>query len=289
MAATQHLKAVASLGFISLNLLFWCFPLLLLSLIKLALGQRLVWLRTAMNGIYRTAVRLDHWWLTEVLGMDWELPDLHMDRNGVYIILCNHQSWSDIFLVQSAIARNGPIINFLCKRELAWVPVLGLIFWAYGFPMLKRRAGGGETERSRRQADHRRIAQACAAVAAEPAALLSFPEGTRCTPAKRAQAASPYAHLLPPKSGGFNAIHGALRDRGAAVLDLTLIYAEQANFWRFLGAGVGPVVVEAEWIEDRELADGRLGAWLAGRWRVKDARLAAMRPGSQGVSRSGAS
>lgn len=278
MSATQHLKAAAALGFISLNLLFWCLPLLLLSLIRLALGRRFAWLRNAMNGIYRTAVRLDHWWLTEASGMEWELPDLHMDPNGIYIVLCNHQSWSDIFLVQSAIARRGPIVNFLCKRELAWVPVLGLIFWAYGFPMLKRRAGSGESEHSRRQTDHRRIAQACAAVAAAPAALLSFPEGTRCTPAKLVRTASPYAHLLPPKSGGFSAIHGALRNRGATVLDLTLIYARQANFWRFLGGGAGRIVVEAEWIAEPELAHGRLGAWLAARWRAKDARLADARP-----------
>lgn len=278
MAATQHLKAAASLGFISLNLLFWCLPLLLLSLIRLVLGWRFAWLRSAMNGIYRTAVRLDHWWLTEALGMEWELPDLHMDPNDIHIILCNHQSWSDIFLVQSAISRRGPIVNFLCKRELAWVPVLGLIFWAYGFPMLKRKAGGGETEHSRGQGDRHRIAQACAAVAAAPAALLCFPEGTRCTSAKRKQTASPYAHLLPPKPGGFSAIHGALRNRGAAVLDLTLIYAEQANFWRFLGGGAGRVVMEAEWIEERELADGRLDAWLAARWRAKDTRLAAALP-----------
>ncbi|MDT9081586.1 acyltransferase, partial [Escherichia coli] len=45
--------------------------------------------------------------------------------------------------------------------------------------------------------------QACAKFRNLPVLVLNFLEGTRFTPAKHARQASPYQHLLKPKSGGF--------------------------------------------------------------------------------------
>jgi 1-acyl-sn-glycerol-3-phosphate acyltransferase len=269
----RHLLAAVSFGVISMNLLFWCVPLALLAPVRIMVpGAR--WPRRALAWIYRAAVRVDDVWLRGVLGVRWPRPEHGLGREETAIVLSNHRSWADIFVVQSVIARDGPVVKFLAKRELLWIPVLGLIFRAFDFPVLRRRARGGMAEAERRAQDAARLAAACAILDEAPGAMLVFAEGTRFTPAKHAAAtANPrYQHLLSPRPGGFAALAQALPR--APVIDLTLAYAGgDAGFWRFLGGALAPPDVRLE-RPPRPDAD-HAAAWLNERWALKDARLRA--------------
>ena len=274
MTPRQHLAALAALVAISTNLTLWCVPLLALLTLRTLVPPARPRARAAAEAIYRIAVRFDDWWLQRVSRAVWRDPQLALDRHRACIVVANHQSWSDIFLIQSAIARRGPVVKFLCKRELAWIPILGLIFVAFDFPMLRRRASGGMSESERRVLDRERVREACRTLRTRPAAMLSFVEGTRFTQAKHARSSSPYRNLLPPKAGGFEAIIQALAPGGAPVIDMTLVYPGRRDFWAFLGGAAGDITVLAERHTTEEVIDAGPRAWLEARWRAKDEALA---------------
>ena len=267
----QHARATLCASAIGLGLTLFSLPLVVLACAKLAApGARI--LTRAMNGIYRRAVAVDDWCLMRIARVRWELPELHLDPEKPCVVICNHRSWCDVLVVQSLIAKNGPVITFLTKRELAFVPVFGIIVWAFRFPLLKRRARGTQSEAARRESDRQRVVDACTAVRHAPAAILTFAEGTRFSPAKRERMHSPYRHLLPPRPGGFTAIYDSLAGTGATVVDLTLDYTGEVTFWRFLAgeAGVSATATVWDWAE---LADNDRAAWLRQRWQIKDRQL----------------
>ena len=107
------------------------------------------------------------------------------------------------------ISRHGPIIKFLCKQELAYIPLFGLIILAFDFPIVRRKTKVGQSDEARRADDRRRVREACKGLYESPAAMLSFVEGTRFTWDRHRELASPYQLLLPPRSSGFTEIVAA--------------------------------------------------------------------------------
>ncbi len=273
MTIRQHFAAAAALAAITFNLAFWCVPLLVLVVVRGIAPPARAWTQAAGEAIYRFAVAFDDWWLRRVSGAAWDCPDPPPARDAPCIVIANHRSWADIFLIQSAVARHGPIVKFLCKRELVWIPILGLIFLAFDFPIVRRRGSRRLPEPQRRAADRRRVREACATLRERPAAMLTFVEGTRFTPEKHARSASPYRTLLPPRAGGFEAIAASLEGDGAVVLDMTLHYSRAAAFWAFLGGAAGEIEVRAEPFALQEVLAPSPRDWLEDRWRRKDQAL----------------
>lgn len=272
MTWQQHARAALCATAIGLSLTFFSLPLVVLASAKLVAPRARI-LTAAMNGIYRQAVEFDDWCLMRIARVRWNLPALQLDAGQTCLVLCNHRSWCDVLVVQSLIAKKGPVITFLTKRELAFVPVFGIIVWAFRFPLLKRRARGSQSEAARRESDRQRILTACAAVRQAPAAILTFAEGTRFSPEKHRLTHSPHRHLLPPRPGGFNAIYDSLADTGALVVDLTLDYDGEVTFWRFLAGAASVSATATVWDWD-ELAECDRSAWLRQRWQIKDRQLA---------------
>ena len=273
MTLGQHLKALAAFTAVSFNLLFWCAPLLLVLTVRLLVPKARPATHRMSCGIYRSAVAFDDWWLKRVSGARWRCPRLDLDPEASCIVVANHQSWADILLLQSAIARRGPVIKFLCKRELAYIPVLGLIMMAFNFPVMRRRGRVGGSVENRRRQDRERVRQACTVLFEAPAAMLTFAEGTRFSDAKRRLSDSPHRYLLRPRAGGFTAIVEALAPLRPPVVDLTIRYQRCAAFWAFLGGASGSVAMVARCFPAGEVLDAGPKQWLEERWRLKDERL----------------
>ena len=273
MTVGQHAKATAALVAIALNLLLWCVPLLLLLPIKVLVPPLRPWLARRAADVYRAAVTVDDWWLGTVSGASWQQPALELNADETCVVISNHVSWADIFVLQSVVSRRGPILKFLCKRELAWIPVLGLIFLAFDFPMLRRRAGGQSAQRDR--GDIERIREACAGLADAPAAMLAFVEGTRFHEAKRDPKAA-LERLLPPRAGGFAAILTALEPLRVTVVDVALVYPVPRPaplFWHFLAGVGGPIGVVVQATPAVAITSEGAKPWLTRRWAEKDALL----------------
>ena len=110
-------------------------------------------------------------------------------------------------------------MKFFLKKELIWVPVLGIVWWALDFPFMKRTASARkDMETARKACDKFRLL---------PVTIMNFLEGTRFTTAKQERENSPFAHLLKPKPGGMAVVLGALGRQLYSILDVTIVYPEE--------------------------------------------------------------
>src|SRR5690606_3685727 len=110
-----------------------------------------------------------------------------LTQDGHYPVLANHQRWVDIGLLQNAFNRRIPLLRFFLKRQLFWVPLLGLAWWALDFPFMGRHTRkqiARRPELGRRDIETTRLA--CEKFREIPVAIMNFVEGTRFTPAKHA-------------------------------------------------------------------------------------------------------
>ena len=210
-------------------------------------------------------------------------------RDEWYLVLCNHQSWVDIPVLQSVFNRRIPFMRFFLKRELIWVPVLGLAWWALDFPFM-RRYSRAELERrpDLRGKDIEATRQACERYRDLPVSVMNFVEGTRFTPAKHAGSGSPYRHLLPPRAGGVAFVLETMGDLMQAVLDVTVVYPQgRPSVTDLLSGRVRRVRVVVRRLavpidrldggyERDPQARARFQAWINELWRDKDATIEAL-------------
>ncbi len=211
--------------------------------------------------LYRWCVWVDSFWMQQVVGIKLNVvgkPNTH----DAPIVICNHQSWFDIPLIQDVISRRGPMLKFLVKQELVWVPIIGLICLALNFPRLNR-----SKQKGARKADFSIIEKTTKAHG-KHGALLIFPEGTRFTQDKHNNQQSPYQRLLKPKAGGLRVIKNNT-DPTTPLIDITIDYGNtKPNIWNCLHGDPREIHITIEHFSIAELDN--LEDWLNNRWHEKD-------------------
>lgn len=212
--------------------------------------------------------------------------DATLDVHGHYLMLANHQSWVDIIAMQKVFNRRIPLLRFFLKRQLFWVPLLGLAWWALDFPFMgrytPRQVAKNPALAGRDIAATRR---ACEKFRAIPVAIMNFVEGTRFTAGKHAKQASPYRHLLKPKSGGVAFVLDAMGDGLHAILDVSIAYpAGTPSLVDLLADRIPEVRVQVrqrpipadlasgDYQNDREFRV-HFQQWMNQLWRDKDADM----------------
>ena len=275
------LRGSAAFAFIALNTVFWCLLVYLLAIIRTLLpGGFRIGVGTVMFRMVDGWVCCVHWMAARLrlAHLEVEIADgpatLDWRRDGWYLVVSNHQSWADILVLVFALNGRIPQFKFFTKRQLIWVPFIGVALWLLGFPMVRRYS------RERRQADpalrerDRQVTRkACADFRARPTSVLNFAEGTRFTAAKRAALQSPYRNLLQPRAGGFSIVLEHLGDKLDAVVDITIVYDTPTapGFWDFLCGRCTRVCLRAQALAPPAEANAR--EWLQNLWAEKDAYL----------------
>ncbi|WP_462114801.1 acyltransferase [Lysobacter xanthus] len=212
--------------------------------------------------------------------------DADLRADGHYLMLANHQSWVDIVVMQKVFNRRIPLMRFFLKRQLIWVPLLGLAWWALDFPFMGRytpkqikkrpELAGRDIEATRR---------ACEKFRAIPVTIVNFVEGTRFTPAKHARQGEGYRNLLRPKSGGVAFVLDAMGQGLHAILDVTLAYpGGRPTLMDLLAGRVAEVrmhvrqraipaeLLGGDYQNDRAFRV-RFQHWMNGLWHEKDADI----------------
>lgn len=264
----KNIVSLASSLWVALNLiagLLVLIPVSLISaLIPLALIRRGCFFLT--QKIYRTAVRINSFWMKRVIGIELIVEgDPHIHAKA--IIICNHQSWFDIPIIQDVVASRGPIVKFLIKRELIWVPIIGWICLALRLPTL-----GRSKNTDTRIRDRTIIRNTSNSHANEPGALLIFPEGTRFTEKKRALQGASYNNLLKPKSGGVNLIKEHTSP-DVELVDMTIDYhRKNVSIWECLHGSPPVITITLKHYRIGDIKDA--SSWLNERWKEKDRILA---------------
>jgi 1-acyl-sn-glycerol-3-phosphate acyltransferase len=208
--------------------------------------------------------------------------------NDWYLVIANHQSWVDIVVLQRVLHGQIPFLKFFLKKELIYVPFLGLAWWALDFPFMKRYSQAYLKKNPHlRGKDLQTTREACAKFKYKPVSVMNFIEGTRFTDKKHHKQNSPFQYLLKPKSGGISFVLDAMGEHLSKIVDVTIYYPEGIpNFSDFLSGRINSVCVE---INTYDISDelGHINfsnrndriifqKWLTEFWHAKDARLASM-------------
>jgi 1-acyl-sn-glycerol-3-phosphate acyltransferase len=219
----------------------------------------------------------------------WQVQGLDgLRRDGNYLVLCNHQSWVDIPVLQKVFNRRIPFLRFFLKQELIWVPLLGLAWWALDFPFMKRYSRQTLLRHPELQGkDREATRRACEKFRHMPVSVMNFAEGTRFTPAKHDAQHSPFRHLLRPKAGGVAFVLDAMGEALHAILDVTIVYPYgPCTIVDLIAGRVREVRVHVRerpigrdligsYDEDAAFR-GRVKAWMNTLWSEKDAQAARM-------------
>ena len=274
---------------IAVNTLLHVVPLLTVALFKALLPFERLRLASnpVLTGIAESWVGVNNWMMDTFTGTRIGLQeDATLHADGHYLVLANHQSWVDILVLQKVFNRRIPLLRFFLKRQLFWVPLLGLAWWALDFPFMGRytpkqiarrpELAGRDIEATRR---------ACEKFRSIPVSIMNFVEGTRFTQAKHGKQSSPFRHLLKPKSGGVAFVLDAMGQGLHAILDVTIAYPNGSPSMMDLLANRIPEVrvrvrqraipeelLRGDYQNDRAFR-ARFQQWMNGLWHEKDADL----------------
>jgi 1-acyl-sn-glycerol-3-phosphate acyltransferase len=285
------------IGFLSLilyilNTIFWLLPILIFALLKalipLNFSQKIfsylldlmasnwVALNTLIQKLF-TQVDIQITGLEELNQKDW------------YLVLANHQSWVDIVILQRALHGQIPFLKFFLKKELIYVPLLGLAWWALDFPFMKRYSQSFLRKNPHLKGkDLETTRKACAKFKHKPVSVMSFIEGTRYTQEKYDKQNSPFELLLKPKAAGVAFVLDAMGEHLNTIVDVTIYYPDGIpTFVDFLCGRVKKVQVEVHTIEITKELNGDyfndrsfkiyFQKWLTQFWHDKDDRLKNMK------------
>jgi 1-acyl-sn-glycerol-3-phosphate acyltransferase len=273
------------------NIMLHVLPLFALTLLRMILplrGMRLACSRVLVliaeswiavnNGLFEVFTRT-HW---QIQGLET------LRRRGNYLVLCNHQSWVDIAVLQKVFNRRIPFLRFFLKSQLIWVPLLGPAWWALDFPFMKRYSRETLAAHPELQGkDMEATRRACEKFRHMPVSVMNFVEGTRFTPAKHDAQQSPYQYLLRPKAGGLAFVLDAMGDALHAILDVSIVYPNGPGTMMDLIAGrVRDIRVHMRELridhgmrgdyERDEAFRARFQAWVNALWQEKNERIERM-------------
>lgn len=213
------------------------------------------------------------------------LPALSKDE--WYLVVANHQSVTDIPILQSVFNRRIPFLKFFLKQELIWVPFLGLAWWALDFPFMKRYSRETLAKKPHLKGkDMEATRKACEQFKTFPTTVINFVEGTRFTTAKHDKQNSPYQYLLKPKAGGVGFVLGAMGEQMHTLLLVTMVYQPgPPSMWQYLSGdfeqvhvAVEKIPIPASLLHKNYMTDVKfkqeLFNWLQEVWYKQDSKLA---------------
>jgi len=228
-------------------------------------------------------VGVNSWFIHHLFPIKWKVTGVEqLKKNDWYLIISNHQSWIDILIIQKVLYGKIPYIKFFLKKELIWVPIMGLAWWALDFPFMKRfKKEEIEKNPKLKGKDIEITRKACEKFKTDYVAVMTFPEGTRITKEKHDRQKSPYKHLLKPKAGGLSFTISAMGDKFHRLVNITIVYPDGVRtMWDFLCGKVRNVDVFVETtpipekfakadLEDKKFQK-EFTDWLNGLWLKKD-------------------
>lgn len=275
-----------------INTVFWVLPIVILSLLKvipIKSWQKLVsfpldgcataWI--SINNINQnifSRTRLEIKGLEGLTTKEW------------YLVISNHQSWVDILVLQRVFNRRIPFLKFFLKKELIWVPFIGIAWWALDFPFMRRYSRAFLNKNPHLKGkDLETTKKACEKFQHKPVSVMNFIEGTRFTEQKQHRTGKVYSKLLLPKAGGIAFVLSAMGKQLTRLVDVTIYYPSGApSYWDFVTGKVATINISIKTVLIEDLFNkGIFSAayfddpaqkqvfqeWLNQMWREKNMEL----------------
>jgi len=244
-------KGIVSLIIYVMNTIFFSCFLFPVAFIKLIFPHRHIRQRCniLLDAIATSWISVNSWNIRLTKDVHWHVTGVDtLDNKSWYLVIANHQSWVDILVLQKVFNHKIPFLKFFLKKELIWVPILGLAWWALDYPFMKRYPKSLLKKKPHLKGKDIEITrQACQKFRDKPVSIMNFLEGTRFSSSKHRQQDSPYNHLLRPKSGGIAFVLAAMGDQIQNILNVTIVYpGEKKSFWQFVCGEVTDIIVSVE-------------------------------------------
>jgi len=286
-----QMRGIFSIILYFINTVFWCIPLFLIAIIKLAVP--IMGFRELCNKIL--IVISFSWIFCNNMNQklfnktDFRVQGLEgLKRDDWYLVISNHQSWVDILVLQRIFYKRIPFLKFFLKKELIWVPILGLAWWALDFPFMKRYSTEFLKKNPHLKGKDLEITKkACRKFSTTPVSVMNFLEGTRFSDEKHQRQKSSYKHLLKPKAGGAAFVLAAMGQHLNSIINITIVYPSgPESFWAYLCGKVPAVRVKIEiipitkeiigdYFEDEKFRE-KFQLWVNELWEEKDRTFESM-------------
>ncbi|WP_043202900.1 acyltransferase [Pseudomonas putida] len=276
-----------------LNTVVLICPLLVFALLKLVLpGRGRDYASWAVMWVAETWSEIDKAIFALCIPTKWDIRGVeNLRKDTSYLAVSNHQTWVDIPALIESLNRRTPFFKFFLKKELIWVPLLGLAWWGLDYPFMKRYSKAFLEKHPELKGKDLEITKAaCELFKRQPVTVVNYLEGTRFTEAKRQEQQSPYRYLLKPKAGGVAFVLAALGEQLDALLDVTIVYPgnQAPGFWALLNGSISRVIIDIQvreldpalWAGDYEndpVFRQTVQAWVNQLWVEKDQRIELLR------------
>ena len=206
-----------------------------------------------------------------------------LSKKEWYLIVANHLSWLDIILLTDFAAGKIPAPKFFLKKELIWLPFVGLGAWALDMPFMQRYNKTFLQKNPHLEGkDIATTKKSCEKFRQLPTTVINFVEGNRFTPEKQKLKQSPFENLLPPKAGGIAFTLATMGELFTSVLDVTIIYPDTQGspMMTMLGGRLKKVIIRVnvhpitdevigDYFNDQKFKQG-FQSWLNTVWQNKD-------------------
>ena len=242
-----------------------------------------------INDVFTNWVYLNNLNLRLMHKVRWDISGIEdLNPNEWYLVVANHQSWVDILVLQNIFHRKIPFLKFFTKKQILWVPIIGLACWSLDFPIMRRYSETHLEKRPHlRGKDIEITRKACEKFKTTPVSIMNFLEGTRFTSEKHRKQQSPYTNLLKPSAGGIAFVLYAMGEQLNRILDVTIVYPQGAkSFWAFIFGKVSEIKIRVQSFPiDKEIIGDYsqdiefrklFQTWLNTFWAEKDKRITAL-------------
>lgn len=235
-----------------------------------------------LTRIAETWIQGNAWFISKINHLQMpQLSLLRTNKQKSYLVISNHKSWVDIFILQWALKDKIPFLRFFIKDSLKWIPLLGGAWKALGFPFMKRFSKQELLKKPwLKDLDLKQTQESCQMLKGIPSSLLIFLEGTRATTSKIAKDKI-FRHLLKPKTSGLATALDCLGSDVECIVDITLVYQDKPTFLNFLAGRLKNFQVMARTIQIPEKFRGQqimsnpilrqeFDRWIFSIWTEKD-------------------
>lgn len=223
--------------------------------------------------------------LTNKVEFDYKVEG-QLSKNDWYLMMPNHLSWLDIVILTEFAADRIPAPKFFLKKELIWLPFVGVGAWALDMPFMQRYSSAFVAKNPHLKGkDIATTKKSCEKFKQLPTTVINFVEGSRFTPQKHGLRKSPYQNLLPPKAGGIAFTLAAMGKLFTSVLDVTILYPHNSGsaMCAMLSGKLKTVVlrVKVQAINKAIIGDYfndenfrlEFQSWLNQKWQEKDLQI----------------
>lgn len=289
-AIGRNIKGILSVIGYFINTVFWVIPIVIFSFLKLIpIKPWQTFVSHLLDGCATSWISVNNLNQTLSSNTHWEINGVSkLSLNDWYLVISNHQSWVDILVLQRVFNRKIPFLKFFLKKELIWVPFLGIAWWALDFPFMQRHSKSFLAKNPHMKGkDLETTRKACEKFQHKPVSIMNFVEGTRRTEHKAKR--SNFKHLLKPKAGGMAFVLGAMGNQLHKMLDVTIHYPNGVpTFWDFVCGKVKHIQISVEILSIEDILNSdafssdyfenpaqrvKFQAWLNELWAQKDANL----------------